>query len=426
MANKDAQFTLDITASRNQIPALDTPQIVYLLAEILPPEESSTSGESNLPLNLSLVIDRSTSMKGMRLNRVKKAAELIIDKLSNRDSVSVISYSDRADVVVPSTRVDDKLAIHSKIRSVLASGGTEIFQGLSAGWNEIGKLPLDKHVNHIILLTDGHTYGDVEDCLKLADDTAARGVGISAFGIGHEWNDEFLDELVQPSGGQTGFISDPEQILHFLRQRISGLGTIHAQSVRLKALLPMGITIRDAFKLSPFAQPLKFEKQQILLGAIEGRAPLTALLEVAVEPQPIGQTLTLPFEMRAVLPTDTKQEISLKRNFKLWVSDMPPKERMPERIMRAVQILNMYRMNEQVWKDAENGDLAAATKRMEYLTSRLREAGFTQLAQKAQAETHRMNFTGQLSGEGRKQIRYGTRTIMTESLSLDFDKQKRD
>jgi Ca-activated chloride channel homolog len=93
---------------------------------------------------------------------------------------------------------------------------------------------------------------------------------------------------------------------------------------------------------------------------------------------------------------------------------------MPERIVRAVQILNMYRMNEQAWKEAEKGDLTAATKRMEYLTSRLREAGFTKLAQKAQAETQRMSYTGQLSAEGRKQIRYGTRTIMTKSLSLDF------
>lgn len=420
MAETEPAFELNIIASRNQIPALDTPQIVYLLAEMMPPEKTGEDNTPNLPLNLSLVIDRSTSMKGTRLNRVKKAAELIIDKMSNQDYVSVISYSDRAEVVVPATPVSDKLAIHSKVRSILASGGTEIYQGLSASWNEVAKRPLDQYVNHIILLTDGHTYGDTEQCFQLANDTASRGVGISAFGIGNEWNDEFLDELVQPSGGQTGFISDPEQILHFLRQRIRGLGTIHAQNVRLKAILPMGIALRDAFKLSPFAQPVKFEKQQIPLGAIEGRAPLSVLLEIAIEPQPVGQTLTMPFEMRAFLPSDTKRELTFKRNFKFWVSDLPPKERMPERVVRAVQILNMYRMNEQVWKDAENGDLAAATKRMEYLTSRLREAGFTQLAQKAQAETHRMNFTGQLSGEGRKQIRYGTRTIMTKSLGLDF------
>lgn len=424
MAETEPPFELNIIASRNQMPALDTPQIVYLLVEILPPAESDTTEQNSLPLNLSLVIDRSTSMKGTRLNRVKKAAELIIDKMSNQDFVSIISYSDRAEVVVPSTLVTDKLAIHSKLRSILASGGTEIYQGLSASWNEISKRPLDKYVNHIILLTDGHTYGDTEECLKLATDTASRGVGISAFGIGNEWNDEFLDDLVQPSGGQTGFISDPEQILHFLRQRIRGLGMIHAQNVRLKAVLPMGIAIRDAFKLSPFAQPVKFDKQQIPLGAIEGRASLSVLLEVSIEPQPMGQTLTMPIEIRTFLPSDTKREITLKRNFKFWVSDAPPKERMPERIVRAVQILNMYRMNEQVWKDAENGDLAAATKRMEYLTSRLREAGFTKLAQKAQAETHRMNFTGQLSDEGRKQIRYGTRTIMTQSLGLDFVDKK--
>ncbi|MCA9981004.1 MAG: hypothetical protein KDD89_09225, partial [Anaerolineales bacterium] len=91
MADTDAQFELNIIASRNQIPALDTPQIVYVLAEILPTADSANEAndKNSLPLNLSLVIDRSTSMKGARLNRVKKAAELLIDKMSNRDIVSV-------------------------------------------------------------------------------------------------------------------------------------------------------------------------------------------------------------------------------------------------------------------------------------------------------------------------------------------------
>jgi Ca-activated chloride channel homolog len=419
MAEPEAQFELNISASRNQLPVLETPQVVYLLVEVNPPDEEK-EGKKSLPLNLSLIIDRSTSMKGSRLNKVRQAAELIIEKMSNQDMISVVTYSDRAEVVVPAGPIQDKLAVQSKLRSLMASGGTEIYQGLAMAWQEMRKLPLEQYVNHLILLTDGHTYGDMEQCLKLATDTAVRGIGISAFGIGDDWNDEFLDELVQPSGGQSGFIADPEQILHYLRQRISGLGTIHAQNVRLRPNLPVGISVRDAFKLSPFAQPLKLDKQQIQLGAIEGRAPLSVLLELSIEPQPMGQTLTIPIELRANLPNDSKKELVLKRNFKFWVSDMPPKERMPERIVRAVQILNMYRMNEQAWKEAEKGDLTAATKRMEYLTSRLREAGFTKLAQKAQAETQRMSYTGQLSAEGRKQIRYGTRTIMTKSLSLDF------
>jgi Ca-activated chloride channel homolog len=413
------QPLLDITvqSSVSQLGALDTPQILYLLAELRPPKKQ-VSAQVNQPLNLALVIDRSTSMKGERLARVKSAANLVIEKLASGDIISVITYSDRAEVVVPASPLSNRLALQGKIMGVQASGGTEIYQGLAAGMKEINKSAGDQHISHLILLTDGHTYGDSEQCLELARKAASRGIGFSAFGIGHEWNDQFLDELVSPSGGQSGFIAEPEQILHFLRQRIKGLGAVYAQNVRLLAKLPESVEIKDAFKLTPFAQPLTFANRELQLGAVEGRAPLSILLELTVHPIPAGRTLAMPFQFKAQIAGLEKEEVSVSSTQQFAVVSKPRERKMPEALVKAVQVYNMYRMNEKIFHDVAGGNIDAATKRMESLTQRFREAGFTQLAHHASSETQRLMQTGAISLEGHKQLKYGTRTMMTSSLGV--------
>ena len=99
------------------------------------------------------------------------------------DVLSIVTFSDRADVVVASEPVQNKMSIRSKVRSVFPSGGTEIYQGLYAGYKEISQQELGQFNNHLILLTDGHTYGDADQCLELADKAAIQNIGISAFGI---------------------------------------------------------------------------------------------------------------------------------------------------------------------------------------------------------------------------------------------------
>ena len=414
-----SQTALDINvqSSLAQLGALDTPQILYLLAEIRPPKKQA-SAPTNQPLNLALVIDRSTSMKGERLARVKSAANLVIEKLAAGDTISVITYSDRAEVVVPASPLANRLALQGKIMGIQASGGTEIYQGLAAGMKELTKVPVDQHITHLILLTDGHTYGDSEQCLELARSASSRGIGFSAFGIGHEWNDQFLDELVAPSGGQSGFIAEPEQILHFLRQRIKGLGAVYAQNVRLLAKLPEAVEIKDAFKLAPFAQPLTFANRELQLGAVEGRAPLSVLLELTIHPIPAGRTLALPLQFKAQLAGQEKEEAAVTSTQQFAVVSKPRERKMPEALVKAVQIYNMYRMNEKIFHDVAGGNIDVATKRMESLTQRFREAGFTQLAQHASAETQRLMQTGSISLEGHKQLKYGTRTLMTSSLGV--------
>ncbi len=414
-----SQLNVTIQASKDQIQLSSAAQLIYLLVDILPP---AADGQTHRPLNLSLVIDRSTSMKGERLNHVKAALELLINKLGPDDIISVVSFSDRAEVVVPSALVEDKRTLLFKIRSINAAGGTEIYQGLSVGVQQLRQVPLAQHSNHLVLLTDGHTYGDADQCLDLAQRSARQSIGFSAFGIGSEWNDQFLDKLVAPSGGQSRYIETPAQIIKYLRQRIKGLGNIHARNLRLSLDFPQYISAQFGFKLSPFAQPVALDGRQAQLGNIEGRQPLSFLLELRIAPQTIETRINIPLHFTIDLPQ--QQEYTFKHQYQILsqehITPSPP----PPALIKAVRLFNMYRMNEKVLDDVDAGHLEAATKRMRHLTTRLLEVGQTKLAQQAHAEGDRLATMGTLSLEGRKKLKFGTRALLAQTIaSLDIDSE---
>lgn len=426
-------LSLEVIPSSDRLAITDTPQLLYLLVHIRP---QGSQEERHQPLNLSLVLDRSTSMRGERLEKVLAAVRLLTAKLGPEDVVSVVSFSDRAEVNVPAAA----MALHAQntpsakspqtaaaeealfgtLDLIAASGGTEIYQGLAAGVGQIRQVDLSRFTNHLILLTDGHTYGDAPECLALAQQAADAGIGFSAFGIGADWNDKFLDELVAPSGGQSGYIEDPGEIITYLESRIRGLGAVYARDVRLQPKWPRQMTALECFKLSPFAQPLSLDGGSVALGHMEGRAPLSLLLELQVEPQPVPARIKIPVTVTAVMPAEngkTTKANTAEQSFSTQVQLMVMKSGTgksgptPE-MVEAVRLLTLHRMHEKAWNEAETGQLQAAATRMQQLTTRLLESGELDLAQQAHLEAQRIARLGTMSLEGRKILKYGTRSLL--------------
>jgi Ca-activated chloride channel family protein len=210
-------FNLRVTPSKRSIMPLQEPQVIYLLAEILPDPRARDQDQSQREsrLNLTLVLDHSNSMNGTRMDKVKVAAHQIIDQLSEKDILSVVAFNDRAEVIIAATPVTNKQNLKAKISMMAAAGGTEIFNGLSKGLEQNRRYLGPKLVNHIVLLTDGNTFGDQDKCLELAREASSEGISISAMGLGQEWNDEFLDELASTTGGTSSYINTANAVVQF-------------------------------------------------------------------------------------------------------------------------------------------------------------------------------------------------------------------
>ncbi len=416
-------FSLQVTPSKRSVIPLPEAQVIYLLAEIFPdPHASAENTGRESQMNLTLVLDHSNSMNGTRIEKVKIAAHQIIDSLSEKDILSVISFNDRAEVIIPATSVTDKPALKTRIGMMNASGGTEIYQGLSAGVEQNRTYLGPRLVNHVILLTDGHTFGDQDRCIELADIAASEGIGISAMGLGNDWNDEFLDELASRTGGNSTYISSANSVIQFLNDYVRNLTNVFAERLTLSIAADPDIQIESAFKLSPHPQPLDVVGGIIPLGSLQANRPVSVLLQ-----------FQLPGELkegfRYISRLVAYGDILINRNptftvvsdFASEVTNSPANEDPPSVILDALSKLTLYRLQERAREALENGDVAEATRRLENLATRLLAMGEEDLANQALSEARRVAHTNTLSEAGSKVLKYQTRFLLlgsgTKSIS---------
>lgn len=397
----------DILVSRQQLPALPDEQLLYLLVDIRP---SGKTAFKRIPLNLCLVIDRSTSMDGNQLDQVKAATHQIVDQLEKEDVMGVVAFSDRATVIMPSQPLTDPLQLHSRISSIWASGGTEILQGLRAGLEQIRRYHKPDTISHLILLTDGRTYGDEEECLAEARRAGLERIEISILGIGERWNDVFLDQLARQTGSAAWYIAYPQQVRQVMRDLVQRLAMLLARDVTLTVRPTERAWVEEAFRTAPLIERLTSEGRVYHLGNLLAGKPLQVLFEIIVRESTPGFHRLLQLEMSADVPTFNQRErliFDLEREF----APGAPEEQVSLALVNVLSWLTIFRMQEQVWKALESGQREDVRRRLETISTRLLDMGEAELAHIALLEAGRVAQGGQMSGKGQKMIRYGTRSL---------------
>lgn len=402
---------LRVLYSRQSLVRLNEKQLIYALLE-WKLRQNETEVVSP-PLNICLVLDNSTSMKGQNIEMVKAAAIHLIRSLRQQDILSVVIFSDRAQVLIPSSLQLDRRRMETKIRIILPSGGTEILQGLRVGVEEVRKNLSTERVNHLILLTDGQTYGDEKESLALAEEAADLGIGISGLGIGKDWNDEFLDDLAAKAGSSSRYIAEPQEIQGFLEDKFRQLAKVFAESVELDFQTSSDIDLTYAFRLQPNAAHLPSEKS-MQLGMILRDQPLRLLLEFEVNPAAVLQDrvvlftgslkLDVPSQLLPILPMRVRLscDVTEKANFE------PPSPT----LVQALANLNLYRMQETAQDEVEAGKFNEASRRLQYLATHLLSLGERSMAKTVLLEAENLQQKQSFSEEGRKNIKYGTRALL--------------
>lgn len=407
-------FRCLIQHSRAAVLQLDEPQVHYTLLELRPAEGFEVARPA---INLCVVIDRSTSMRGQRLDQVRSAAQSILEGLLETDAASIVAFSDRAEVIVSPREARDRSVARARLSLLQAGGGTVIGQGLEAGLAELRFNYAREGVNHLILLTDGRTYGDEAACLDMADRAAAEGITISGIGIGADWNDRFLDDLTGRTGGTVVFLDSPRAVTALLQRTFDSLSRVFANRVRLEGAFAQQVDLRSAFRLEPDPTPLA-DALPITLGHLPRDGLIKVLLEVIVHP--IGQADSLTLAHLAAIgdilgPGLENQRLPIE--LQLPVAREPSPEPPPPEIVSTLNLVALYRMQEKARHEAELGQSAQAARRLENLATHLLASGERDLAKAALNEAERLVHTRHLSVEGEKRLKYGTRALLLPSKS---------
>ncbi len=397
--------------SRQSLVRLNETQLIYALLEWKPRQNKDEV--ISPPLNICLVLDNSTSMKGQNTEMVKASAIHLIRSLRQQDILSVVIFSDRANVLIPASLELDRRRMENQIRMILPSGGTEIFQGLKAGVAEVRKNFSAERVNHIILLTDGQTYGDEKEALALAEKSAELGIGISGLGIGKDWNDDFLDKLAFKAGSSSSYIANPQEIQEFLERKFKQLAKVFAKNVELKVRPSPNIDLSYVFRVQPNATHLPFE-DSIKLGIILRDKPLTLLLEFTVKSSAVVKDEvnllagSLKFEIPSQVLPSQPMRVRVFREVTEQASLEPPSPT----LVHALANLNLFRMQETAQKEAADGKYNEASRRLQHLATHLLSHGERSMAKTVLLEAENLQEQQSFSEEGRKKIKYGTRALL--------------
>ena len=410
-AETDDPIAIDMLFSRPHLATIPETQVLYTMLEISAVPKFASKHQPSL--NVCLVIDRSTSMQGVRMDTVKTAAIELVRQMKGDDRLSIIAFSDRAEVILPADQRMERSMVETQIQMIRAGGGTEIFHGLDAGYREVSRFLTRSLINHIILLTDGRTYGDEEACLQLASRAADQGIRITGLGIGTEWNDAFLDELTARTGGSSYYISRANDIRSFLKEKFESLNDIFAERVTLDLRLAERVKLNAVYRIQPEPAILN-AAPPIRIGSVPKSGRLSILLELVVSAFPTDMT-RVPLatgDINLALPFDPSKNhnipLSLTRLTNREVStELPPKP-----IFQALSQINLYKMQERARGEVLQGKVQEASMRLQRLATQLLSMGENELAQTALMEAERIQQTHMLSAEGEKRIKYGTRAFL--------------
>jgi Ca-activated chloride channel family protein len=404
-------YKLNVIYSRPNLIKLDESQMLYIILELEAPADARATPSS--PLNVCLVLDRSTSMQGEKMDMVKATAIQVLRNLRQQDILSVVTFSDRAEVIIPAGYQQERARLEAKIQMIQPSGATEIYQGLEAGTKEVMRSIDSKRINHIVLLTDGHTYGDEQQCLALATKLAERGIGISSMGIGKEWNDIFLDVLATRTGGSSAYIAQPQDIKRLLLEKFNALSQVFAEDITLGLTPIEGVDLTYAFRLQPEPSPVMLEENTLRMGPILQDTSTRVLFEYIIQPKAVkSEKMTfLDGSLKVSIASRPIPVPAYRMQLSRPVSDSPEAEPPPPQVVQALSRLMLYRMQERVRNEIEKGHFDTATRHLQTLASNLLTQGERSLAQTIMLEVDNLQKKKALSDEGSKKIKYGTRAL---------------
>jgi len=173
--------------------------------------------EQRLPANLVLVADISGSMNSSdKMGLQKQALTTLVSQLTANDSIAIVTYSQRATVLLEPTKASDKSKIYAAIQSMQATGSTNVEVGLRQGYALAEKMSYAGHSNRVILTSDGlANTGNIgpSEILAQIEHYKKQNIFLTTVGVGRAmYNDYLLEQLANKGNGNYLYLADQDDI----------------------------------------------------------------------------------------------------------------------------------------------------------------------------------------------------------------------
>ena len=217
-------------------------------------------------VNAVLIVDRSGSMSGEKIARARDAARALIAELDGEDRLAIVDFASDAHLLLPSAAVTPafKEIALAQVARLQATTGTNLSAALDLAAPQLAQGRAASRLDKVFLATDGLANEGVSDRAGLLR-IAARDFGratVSTFGIGEDYDEDFLASLAAQGGGRTLFVHSASQLEPAMRAELTRSARTVARDVRLEVRGMSGARVvrvlgygadGDAIRLPDFA-----------------------------------------------------------------------------------------------------------------------------------------------------------------------------
>ncbi|HAS42733.1 MAG TPA: hypothetical protein DCS93_19790 [Microscillaceae bacterium] len=209
----------------------------------------------NTPLNICLVIDRSSSMSGQRIAHARQSALTLLKKLRPQDRMSIVTFDHEVQVLLKHEPAGNKRKIGQIIRSIATRGSTDLNSGLIKGYELIAQQYRENANNKVLMLTDVLTNTgqiDIEAIVKNAHNYSKNHqIGITMVAIGVQVNDALARQITSSGQHTFHYINDSEDIQKVFVDEVESIFSTIAKDVSLTLEFDRNLNLQEFYGYAP-------------------------------------------------------------------------------------------------------------------------------------------------------------------------------
>lgn len=208
-------------------------------------EGGKAKRKERMPVNLAIVLDRSGSMSGAKLEQAKQAACYLVDQLDPSDVLSLVLYDTEVQVALHADRVGNRASkIQKMIRGIQTGGSTALYGGVEMGGKELGEFLSEERINRVMLLSDGIANvgpSSNREIATLGNRLARKGMSVTTIGLGDDYNETLMTALAEASDANYYYVADVEELPKVFRKELGELKSIVAKEIEIRIRCPKGV-----------------------------------------------------------------------------------------------------------------------------------------------------------------------------------------
>jgi Ca-activated chloride channel family protein len=201
--------------------------------------------------DLVVVLDRSGSMQGAKLDYARRALQQLLSGLAGDDRFALFSYSDTVQKHCDLLPADDlnRGLMHSAVNGIFAGGATNLGEGLRAGIELITSAGDSGRPGRVILISDGLANRGVTDPAalgRMAAAAAGREFAVSTVGVGADFNEFLMTQIADRGAGSYYYLENPEAFAEVFQKEFLATRSAAAAGIAVRMTLPAGVRLLDA------------------------------------------------------------------------------------------------------------------------------------------------------------------------------------